>query len=211
MTHTYSSPPSLSSSTAMVAVFEPAGRLLVLVSDPESNYIPVIRRISELANVQRAHVLLLCLCNDPRQELSLRRGLVTMCAMLQRGIVSAEAKVEIGRNWVDVVKRNYQTGDMIVCFAEQRAGFLQKPLSQILDSNLTVPVYIVSGVHIPMPKSHWFGQVTKWIGLIGIIIGFCMLQVKIVQLPKDWFQNILLLLSVIPEFRLIWVWNNLFR
>jgi hypothetical protein len=134
-----------------------------------------------------------------------------MCAMLQRGIVSAEAKVEIGRNWVDVVKRNYQTGDMIVCFAEQRAGFLQKPLSQILDSNLTVPVYIVSGVHIPMPKSHWFGQVTKWIGLIGIIIGFCMLEVKIVQLPKDWFQNILLLLSVIPEFRLIWVWNNLFR
>jgi hypothetical protein len=109
---------------------------------------------------------------------------------------------------VDVVKRNYQLGDLVVCFSEQRAGLLHKPLSQILQSNLKIPVYILSGLY--RQKSDWLSQVIVWSGFIGIIIGFYLLQVKIVQLPKDGFQNILLILSVIPELSLIWVWNNLF-
>jgi len=208
MTQIDSIPSSLTSSTASLSGLEPARRLIVLVPDLESDYIPVIRRIWELANAQRARVLLLRLCKDARQELSLRRELVTMCAMVQVGILSAEADVEIGTNWVDFVKRNYQMGDLVVCFSEQRAGLLHKPLSQILQSNLKIPVYILSGLY--RQKSDWLSQVIVWSGFIGIIIGFYLLQVKIVQLPKDWFQNILLILSVIPELWLIWVWNNLF-
>jgi hypothetical protein len=113
-------------------------------------------------------------------------------------------------NWVDVVKRNYQTGDMIVCFAEHRAGLLQKPLNQILESNLTVPVYVVSGVHIPKPTSNWLAQVTAWLGSIGLIAGFGLLQIKIMQVPEGWFQNVLLILVVIFEIWLIWVWDSWF-
>jgi len=34
---------------------------------------------------------------------------------------------------------------------------------------------------------------------------------KITQLSKDWFQNALLIFSIILEFSLIWIWDSLFR
>ena len=203
-------PPSLTSAPASHSGLETTRRLIVLVPDMESDYIPAIHRIWELANAQHASVLLLSLYKDRRQELSLRRGLITMCAMVQAGGLRAEVNVERGTNWVDVVKRSYQTGDLIVCFAEQRAGLLHKPLSQILQSNLQIPVYILSGLYLPKPKSKWLSQVMAWSGFLGIIIGFFVLQINIVQVSKDGLQSILLILSIIPEFWLIWAWNSLF-
>jgi hypothetical protein len=131
--------------------------------------------------------------------------------MLQDGNIPVETKVEDGTSWVDVVKRNYQSGDMIVCFAEQRAGLFQKSLSEILASNLTIPICVISGVSIPKPKSNWLTQVMAWLGSIGIMVGFGVLQVKIVQVSEGWFQSILLILVVIPEIWLIWVWDSRFR
>jgi hypothetical protein len=45
---------------------------------------------------------------------------------------------------------------------------------------------------------------------MAIIIGFGVLQARVVQLPEGWLQSVLLILSIIPEFWLIWVWNSLF-
>jgi hypothetical protein len=203
-------PPSLSLPPTPVSAPESARRLIVLVPDLEWDYIPAMHRIWELAHPQYARVLLISLCKDPKQELSLRRALVILCAMVQDGTIPVETNVELGINWVDVVKRNYQTDDGIVCFAEQRAGLLQKPLSQILESNLTIPVCVVSGVHIPKLKSNWLGQVTAWLGSIGVIAGFGYLQVRIMQMSEGWFQNVFLILVVISEIWLIWVWDRRF-
>src|SRR5215467_8143182 len=126
-------PPSLTSE------LEPARRLVVLVPYMESDYIHAVHRIWELANAQHASVLLLSLYKNTRQELSLRRSLITMCAMVHNGDVVAEMDVERGTNWVEVVKRHYRTGDLIVGFEEQRTGLLYKPLSQILQSTLKIP------------------------------------------------------------------------
>ena len=210
MTQIDTIPPSLTPEPASHSGLETTRRLIVLVPDMESDYIPAISRIWELANAQHASVLLLSLYKDTRQELSLRRGLITMCAMVQAGGLRAEVNVERGTNWVDVVKRHYQTGDLIVCFAEQRAGLLHKPLSQILQSNLQIPVYILSGLYLPKPKSKWLSQVMAWTGFLGILAGFFLLQIKIDQLSEGGMQNILLILSIIPEFWLILVWNSLF-
>src|SRR5215211_2639519 len=211
MTKLHLIPPSLTSLSPSLSRHEPARRLIVLVPNLESDYIPAIRRIWELANTQDANVQFLALCKDTRQELSLRRVLATMSMMVQDGKISTEVRVAIGTSWVDVVKHNYQAGDMIVCFAEQRAGLLQKPLSQILESNLAIPVYIVSGGQIPKPESNWLAQVTTSLGFVGIITGFGLLQVKIMQVSEGWFQIILLILAVISEIWLIWVWDSRFR
>ena len=208
MTHIDSIPPSLTSFTASLSLLEPAQRLIVLVPDLEWDYIPAIHRIWELANFQSARVMFISLCKDPKQEFSLRRALVILSAMVQDGKITVEMNVEIGMDWVDVVKRNYEMGDTVVCFAEQRVGLLHKPLSQILQSNLKIPVYILSGLY--RQNSDWLSQVIVWSGFIAISIGFYMLQAKIVQIQKDWFQNILLIFSIIPELGLIWAWNNLF-
>ncbi len=210
MNKLYPIPIPLTVSHASLPGLEPKRRLIVLAPDMGSDYIPALRRIWELAHAQHAQILFLGLCKDAARELSLHRQLVAMSAMIRDDKISAEARIEIGTNWVDIVKRNSQTGDMIVCFEEQRAGLLHRPLSQILESKLSFPVYILSGLYPQKSKSNWLSQVIAWSGFIGIIICFGILQVKIVQLPKDWFQNALLIFSVILEFWLIRVWDNLF-
>src|SRR5436190_16453273 len=117
MTEIDSIPPSLASSTTSFSGPKSAHRLVVLVPDLEWELIPAIHRIWELADAQHVHVLLLTLCNDSNQESSLHRALIILCAMLQDGRILVETKIENGTNWVDVVKRNYQADDMIVCFA----------------------------------------------------------------------------------------------
>jgi hypothetical protein len=204
-------PSSLPSTPASDSGLAPASRLIVLVPGIRSEYISAVGRIWELANAQQASVLLLSLYKDTKQELSLRRDLVTMCAMLQDGRVPVEVSIELGTNWVDFVKQNYQTGDLIVCFAEQRAGLLNKPLSQILQSNLSVPVYILSDMHLPKPKSNLLSQAMAWSGFLGVLIGFFVLQINIVQISKGGLQSILLFLSIIPEFWFFWVLNSWFQ
>lgn len=203
-------PPTLTSAAVSPSQPEPARRLIVLAPDLETGFTPTLHRIWELANARQAHVLFLSLCNDASREPGLRRSLVTMAAMVQDGHVLAEVKVEMKTDWVDVVKRNYQPGDTIICFAEQRAGILHKPLSQILQSNLKIPVYILSGLYRPRPKLKLLSQVMAWLGFLGIITGFFMLQTNIVQVSKGGLQSILLILSLVPEYWLILFWNNLF-
>src|SRR5688572_6714012 len=106
---------------------DPERRLVVLVP-ADSDYTTATRRIWELAVATGSSVLLLSLCKDRAEEPSLRRQLVTMSALVRDGRISTEANVEIGTNWLHFVKANYQAGDMIVCFAEQRAGLLHRPL-----------------------------------------------------------------------------------
>ena len=210
MNKLYSIPISLTASHASLPGLEPMRRLLVLVPEMGSDYIPALRRIWELAHAQHAQILFLGLCKDAAREPSLHRQLVAMSAMIRDDKISAEARIELGTNWMDIVKRNSQTGDMIVCFKEQRAGLLHRPLSQVLESNLSFPVYVLSGLYPQKSKSNWLSNVIVWSGCIGLIIGFYILQVKIDQLPKDWFQNALMIFSIILEFSLIWIWNGLF-
>jgi len=187
-----------------------AGRLIVLVP-ADSEYGAATRRIWELAVATGRHVQLLSLCKDRTKELSLRRQLIVMSALVGDSRISTEAKVEIGASWVNAVERIYQTGDIIVCFAEQQAGLLHKPLNQILEANLDAPVYILSGLYTrEYTGLSWFSQAVAWTGSIGIIGGFFLLQSQIGLLPNDWTQTTLLILVVIFEFWLIWVWNSLF-
>lgn len=203
-------PTSFSISTASLSGPGPARRLIVLVP-ADADYTAATRRVWELAVATDTRVLLLGLCKDAAQEPSLRRGLVTMSALVGNGRVVTEAKVEIGTNWVNAVKSNYHTGDVIVCFAEQRAGLMHKPLSQILESNLNATVYILSGLYQPERlRSNWLATIILWSGFFGIIGGFLLLQVNIDPVSKDWGHTAALMLSIPVEFWLIWVWNSLF-
>jgi hypothetical protein len=185
-------------------------RFLVLIP-ANSDFTPATRRISDLANTCGADVLFLGLCNDEAQELKLRREWVTLSALLQDARVSAEARIEMGMNWVDFIKSNYRAGDMIVCLAEQRAGLFHRPLSQILESNMDVPTYILSGLYGEShSRSNWLAEVIVWTGSIGIVAGFFLLQIQITALLQDGPQTALLILSVIAEAWLIKVWNSLF-
>lgn len=211
MTKLISSLPNLTLPSASFSDPEPARRLIILIPDVEFDPAPVLQRIWELANAAGPRIQFLGLCKDAAQKSSLQRRLIAMSALMQDGRISAEAKVEIGTNWIEAVGRNYQTGDMIVCFAEQYSGLLHRPVNQILSAKFDAPIYVLSNLYPRRSKSNWTTQIAAWSGSLGIIIGFGILQIKIVQFPKDWLQSAKLILSIIPEFWLMWAWNSLFK
>lgn len=202
-------PVCLTSSTSSHEELEYSHRLIVLVPTG-ADHVTATRQIWKLANTTGMRVQLLGLCKDAAEEPSIHRELVTMASLLQDAGILTTAKVDIGTNWVDVVKTLYKADDLIVCFAEQYTGLLRSPLSRVLESNLKATVYILPGLNLRKLKSNSLSEISTWLGFIGIIIGFGILQTKIVQLPDDWLQSVLLILSIIPEFGLIWVWNGLF-
>ncbi len=189
---------------------ETVHRLIVLIP-PDTNSAAVMHRVWKLANTFGSRILFLSLCEEEAQESSIRRQLVTMSAMVADGRVCAEARVEVGSNWVSAVRSDLHDGDMIVCFAEQRTGLLHRPLSQVLQANLSAPIYILSGLsHQSLSGPGRFAQLLGWTGSIGIIVAAFVLQVQIVSLSQNWVQTSLLILSMLGEIGLIWGWNTLF-
>jgi hypothetical protein len=202
--------PAVESDTAIHVVNpERSNRLIVLVP-PDADCATITRRICKLASETKSDVQLLGLCKDPAQELALKRELATVSALIRDTKVFAETKVEVGTNWLGAVKRNYQDGDAIVCITDQSIGIRQRPFSQILESTLRAPIYILSETKPSQSRSNILLRVIAWSGLLGIIAGFFILQMKIVQLSEDWTQAVILILVLVPEFWAIWIWNSLF-
>ena len=196
---------------ASYAELHPTRRLIVLVPEAESDYTPVVHRLWELANAFGGRVQFLGQCKDAANESSLRRQLVTLSALLKDGSVSVESKIEFGSNWLEIVKANWREGDVLVCLAEQRAGLRRRPLSQLLESNFAATIYVLDDLSQPdRAQSNWKSAATAWAGSIGIILGFFWLQVKIDQGSSNWMGTVMLLLSILAEVWLVWIWNSLF-
>jgi hypothetical protein len=186
-------------------------RLIVLVPGQEADLSSVTYRVWELANATGAHVIFLGLWSDPTEEPGLKRRLITLSAIAHSGRVSADGEIVFGKDWVPAVKSLCQPGDMIVCLAEQRHGVWKRPLSQVLESNLDLPIYILSDLYAQDDSYFsWPARLTTWAGFLAIVLGSLWLQVKIYQLPNNW-TALWMVLATALEFWLIWVWNNLFR
>lgn len=184
-------------------------RLVILIS-PDSDCTTATRRIWDLAKETNSSVQLLGLCRDLDQELTLRRELATVSALIRAAKVPVDMRIEIGNNWLDVVQHNYEEGDMIVCIVDELVGFRKRPLSQIMESTLHAPIYILTEQRPHGIRTIGLSRVALWLGFVLIVVSFFMLQIRIIQLPQDGFQSLLLILLLIPEFWLIYAWNSLF-
>jgi hypothetical protein len=171
----------------------------------------VARRLWELAEATGANIRLVGLCSDPDQEPGLRRTLVSMAAMVNYGQISAEVESVISKDWITAIQSRCQPGDMVVCLEEKPAGVLRKPLDQLLQPVLSVPLYILSGLSYQTDSpANARSQTVAWIGFLAIILGFLVLQVKIYQFASDW-QTMLEITSTAVEFWALWKWNRLFK
>jgi hypothetical protein len=198
-------PITLEYQTSRDLAVESAHRLIVLVPAGLDASL-VARRLRELEQTTGMPVLLLSICKERADEPALRRELVTLASLLKDGRHSLELEVEPGTDWMKVVRNHYEVGDMLVCFDGQQTGLLQKPLSQLLESNFKADVYVLPGLDLQEAEANALSQVVAWLGFLVIILGFGLLQVKIVQASDNWLQNILLILSILPEFWLLHYW-----
>lgn len=205
-THAFVVPP------ASLPDLKPASRLIVLVPDLDVDFPAFAQKLKELAKAIESRVQLLGLSRDAAHEPGIRRRLVTLSAMMEEKDIFVESTVEIGRDWVDAVKSYWREGDVIVCFAEYRPGFNDKPLAQILERKLAAPIYIISGLyHEPVrTNSSLKKSILGWTGSIALLFGFFVLQVRLMEYPQDLIHSIGLYASILAETASIWFWNNLF-
>jgi hypothetical protein len=184
-------------------------RLVVLVS-PEMDCVGVTRRICKIAHETHSDILLLGLYKDHTQEFSLQRELITASALIRNTKIYVEIMLQLGTDWLDAVKQQYQEGDRIVCISDQSVGIRHKPLTQILETNFRAPIYLLSDAKPQQNRTGVISQLFVWSGLIGIIILFFILQAQLVGLPDSLSKTVFSVLLLIPEILLIVFWNSLF-
>ncbi|MBI5353487.1 MAG: hypothetical protein HZB50_12675 [Chloroflexi bacterium] len=136
--------PVLTLSSASHSDLEPACRLIVLCSASEAEPSKLSNQILEIAHSLHLNVLLFSLSNHYAEESQLRRKLIIMSAIIKDANVSTEIMIEHGKDWVKQVKKILRTGDVVACYSNQKTGLFRKPLEQVLRSNLSTPVYILS-------------------------------------------------------------------
>jgi hypothetical protein len=205
-----SNPTSLTYPSNSQNDWKSAHRLIVLVP-ANMDFSAAAARIWKLATTKNMQIQLLGLCKDITEEARLRRELITLASLLENGKLCVETKVEVGMNWVEIVKASYTTGDAIVCFAGQQAGLSRQPLNQIIEANLDATVYILSNPNSSRSTSNRLSQAGRWLGFLAIIASFGLLQTQMIQYPQGPLQNILLILLLIPEFWLLRVWDEQFK
>lgn len=185
-------------------------RLIVLVPDLGIDDAEMARQIWEIASPPRLTVLYLGLCRHSAEEAQMQRRLITLSALTSDPRVSVKTRLEFGNAWPPKVKATLRADDIIVCHAEQRAGFWHTPLSRVLET-LGAPVWTLSGFYEPMNASmaEPLKEIIFWVISIAILIGFTFIQIRVVRLSKDWAQSILLYLSILVEAGLLWAWHHL--
>jgi hypothetical protein len=211
MTKLDSRPPSLTYSIASTSDPQAVRRLIVLFPAAESESPDLAHRIWEIARSLHANVLLLGLFHEFSEEAQLRRNLVTLAAIIKDPNVSVEIKIEYGNDWVSQVRKVWQTGDIVACHENQKVGFMQRPLEQVLRSNLEAQIYILSGYPLEQNQNpSLLFRASPWVGSLAIIGAFFWAEIKIVQLPQDWAHSFLIYVCIAFEVALLFLWNSLF-
>lgn len=185
--------------------------LILLV--PNFDFIPAIlaNRVWEIAKGTSSSILFLGLVSEAESESKVRRDLATLSAMLKDNQIFIKTEISFGKDWVDAVKSSLRAGDMVVCSDEQRTGSLNTLLSQSLSSKLNAQIYILSDIASQdNSNSNSLSQFVGWVGSIAIILGFFLLQVRIIDFTKDGIRTVFLLISLPIGIGLLWAWNSLF-
>jgi hypothetical protein len=138
------------------------------------------------------NVLLLSLCDDYYEESQLRRQLITLSALIGDSHICVDIKIDHGNDWLRSIKKTYQSGDVIACYAGQQVGLMQKPLHEVLRLQWDATIYVLSADHpIKNSKPKLLSQISFWVGALAIISGFLWLEVQLARLPQDWAHNFL--------------------
>jgi hypothetical protein len=133
-----------------------------------------------------------------------------MAAAIRDRRVSAEVRAEYGSDWIQSVREVWRPGDILVCYEGEMVGIRQRPLDQVLRSTFDTPIYILPTVSDAQPaRSGAISRALSWVGSIGVLVVFFLLQVRIVQWLHDWGQTALLSLSILAEIMIIWIWDSL--
>ncbi len=190
------------------------------IAGDDSRLVVVIAAVSEPASLARRvlsqtangiqPVLLLGVAPTPAGESELRRSLVAVEAFVAAQGHRVELQTASGRGWLEKIRPAFRPLDLIACYEEEGAGISRQPLSDALARGLQATVHDLTDTLRPFSSRRAIlPQVGAWLGSIAILAGFLVLQAKIVVDMQDWTQTVTLVITLVPEIALIWLWNSI--
>ncbi len=187
-------------------------RLVMVLFEAEEEAL-LARRIMDLITPRNLAVLLIGVAPNPTGEAQLRRSLARLAGFLREHSSAAgrvEFRIEAGRDWIAGLRTIVRPGDMIGCYSEQTVGVMERPLCDVLSSDIGLPVYAFSGLRAARkhPRKR-LSQAASWLASLASIGGFLLLQARIVIAAQGWLQTVLLLMTLGAEVGLLWFVNSL--
>lgn len=202
---------SVTLSPSPTSNLEPASWLIVIIPSIEADLSTATQRIWELANEGSKRVRFIGLYENSAQELVLRRQLTSISAMVNTAGIHTETEYIFGSDWVGAVYSRSQAGDIVACLANHRIGRSKRSVSDVLQANINLPIYILSSSYIRKGTAlNWKSLFLFWSFSIATLIGFFLLQAYINRVTSGGLETALMLAFATLTLCLLWVWNNLF-
>ncbi len=185
-------------------------RLVVLVPDCDIDETELASRIWKMASSHRLGVLFLGLSRTISEEASLRRRLINLSALTRDPSITVETRLEFGKDWLVVLRSFLGIEDVLIFLTGHNLNGRGKPSMETL-SVLGVPVWPMEGLYDLRTTSSFSrsSEVAFWAVSLMIIIGFSVIQTKILRLQGDWSLDVLLSLTLLVEIGLIYAWHHL--
>jgi hypothetical protein len=207
-----STPPTRQTAIASASQLRPhAKRLIVLVPQSEVDEMVLARHVWTMALSGHSQVLYVALVHDADDEARARRSLALLASITRDDRLRVATHLAFQSRWLKALRPLYQPGDAIVCPAEQtvkRFGRSALPLSEQLAAALGTPVHVLEGVSVERPPARrevW--PLIREFVPFAIVAAFLEFQMwATTQLVRGAAGNVVLALSVVVEFGLIWLW-----
>ena len=191
----------------------PIQRLVVLVPDADVDEARFAAKLWSMASGPGLNIVLLSLVRNTFREASVQRRLTTIAAITRDKRTHVEIRLGVGAHWESLIQSIWQTGDLLVCHAEQSKsvfGIGREPLAPVLASTLKVPVYALAGFYPELPPELPEGvrQIFATVPLVAIVTAFFFVLAGIQRLTTGLVQTGLFCLSVIVAYGLIAAWET---
>lgn len=194
----------------------PVRRLLVLVPPEAGRDAELAEQAWRLAVPEGLPVVLVGLAHDGESEAQRRRQLAGLAALTRDEGVAVTTSLALEPSWVAAVRRRWQPGDLIVCFAGQRAphgwlGLGRQPLAQALQTALPAPLHQAELAQAAPDSRHRVRPMAGALALVAalaVIAGCFLVQVQVVNLANGLLESGLLAVSVAVEFGMLRVIGN---
>lgn len=182
----------------------PVRRLVVVVPDADVDESALAQCVWSLASTHEVGVLYVGMIPSPDEDSPARRRLATLAALTRDDRIAVDIQVQPDRDWLRVVQRVWHPGDWAALVAD-RAEW-----GKTLVSLIAAPVYVLSGFQIAASRRpRRVPRFVMWTALALTVAGVFIIQALVDRLTSGGARLALLSLSVIVEFGLIGLLNQL--
>ena len=188
-------------------------RLVVLVPGQGLEALALAQWLASPVSLHQPSILFLSVVQSLKEEPCARLQLSDLIALTRGFPVKVELELIMGKSWVDAVCEVWQPGDLVICYAGQTIsipGGTRYPLGVALSNRLDAPVFALTGLYRePLRRPRTRAAEVAWWGVaLALAAAFGVLQIRISQNVMGWASQSLLILSVLAEVTLLWIWNQ---